>query len=1713
MKPQYIVSGSIFLTVALLCSLGANAQERERGGEPWSDMNYGNFTTLSLEVSPGNIAYKGIAIRLDAGEGGVSEGSEFVLFETDTLRYAGGWFGEQFIDWKAIGLNGEHEIHPSVVGDVVFSNQNGPGWGRPSDGSFVDERVLGKDGVRYGPTVRDWMHWKGLYVDGDRVALKYTVGDTEVLEHPGVEGGAGQRTLSRTINLGPHAQELILQVANQESTQPQLQAFDHPNSPNKQLAFFEGNAFKAKPRGNESAGARFGGDMLAKVANSTGLFAGGDYSITARFRTTKGGTILSLVSKKGAWDANSKSLYVEDGKVVFSVGSDKVVQNEGRVDDGDWHQVSLIGRDKGGSIGLFVDGDFVGDGEVNATGGASGHVVRLGYTTDDFPKQSRFEGDLMDARVYSRALGTEDIERFADTENMRRLGRRLRNDKTIVAWWNMSDLEGNSIEDRSQNDHVARISGEIPSVSQVTVVAMVGGDAGMAWITTAEGDLRLRIPASSESASLKLLFSHVSSTKALDPFIETVQASAAPGDLQSLTKGGAERWPERIMTKGTLGKEDGAYQVDTITPPFENPYQAWLRFGGFDFFGDDSKAALGTWNGDVWIVSGIDDSLENLEWKRFASGLFQPLGIKILNDDVYVLGRDQITVLRDLNGDGEADFYENFNNDAQVTEHFHEFALDLQVGLDGDFYYNKGGRHGADSVVPQHGTLLHVARDGSSTEILARGFRAPNGLGIGPQGEFMTSDNEGHWTPANRINWVEPGRGDDTKFYGYRWGYIEGLDIQGYTPPLCWIPAPIDRSPGTFIWVPDRRWGPLRDRVMTISYGMGQMFHVMYEEIDGVVQGGVVRFPLEFDTGVTRVKFRRRDGQLYTCGLFGWSGNKTESGGFYRVRWTGKDLYMPEEIHIAKDGVSLTFTDPLDAESATDVGNYGIKHWNYEYREEYGSEQFKMDGSEGQDTLQATQAAISADKRTVYLKIPGIREVMQMEIKLNLKAANGTVVRHDIYNTINKMGTKTLNEMMGGGQIFSRKMEKKVGTEGKVSGLAQKLSSLSSNSAAVVDTRLARMPALYVNEGGPPSPFVGAGRFNATWKGYIEADLNQEFVFSLEGRGTARLRINGVEAAVLSGEALASGETVALKSGVNAIQLDYTSPVAGDAAIQVLWESSDVPREPIPATRYWHDEDQAVLHGEQLRDGRGLLAEYRCLTCHTPGDAATTAAFRMPELTMDAPALDSAGQKFNEAWMGRWILDPQAIQADASMPRMFHGDDAAMNAGQSNDIAAYLATLGSVKKNEVSGDLSGTFASGEVFFSELGCIACHRKRGEGLLDEGDTRRTLDYVGAKWKPAALASFLSDPSHDYAWIRMPNFRLTAEESGSLAQFLLANSGADASEAGLATPSGDPVRGRELLASSGCLGCHTLDGAQNVASAPAFERIVASDWLRGCMAETLPGSSAAPDFNMTAAERKALQYFSASDWKSLKRYAPVEFAARQFDNLNCLACHARDGDGDYWSVVLRSLASEAESEESVSVDDFFGEPTATEESVFVSRPPLDWAGEKLRAGWNEQLLAGALDYKPRPLMTARMPGFAAYAEGLAHGLSAEHGFSPDDEPEGRFDSELANTGLELIGIESGFSCVACHAIGEERALVGTETETINFALVPKRLRRSYFDRFLLDPPRLLPGTKMPQFVNSDMTTALKGVFDGDALRQTDAIWNFIVQLSETTTIAKSE
>ena len=507
----------------------------------------------------------------------------------------------------------------------------------------------------------------------------------------------------------------------------------------------------------------------------------------------------------------------------------------------------------------------------------------------------------------------------------------------------------------------------------------------------------LTIPANATPVNFRLAV-----TKGIDDasLIALIQHAQVPLDLSALTHGGPPRWQEAVTTQGIQGKDDGPFATDIITHPESelNPWQSWMRLTGFDFFADGERAAVCTWMGDVWIVDGVaKQPLGELKWHRIATGLFQPLGLKIVNGAIFVTCRDQIAKLHDVNGDGEIDFIECFNNDAQVTEHFHEFAMGLQTDDKGNFYYAKSARHALPAVVPQHGTLLRVSADGSRTDILASGFRAANGVCLNPDGTFFVTDQEGHWTPKNRINLVH-GNGT-SEFFGNMFGYHDVSDESdsAMQQPVVWITNAFDRSPSELLWVPkDAKWGPLNGSLLNLSYGYGRIYTVPFEEVSGVQQGGMCALPMpQFPTGVMRGRFHPRDGQFYGCGMFAWAGNQSQPGGFYRVRSTGKPALQPIGLHFEKGSVRVDFSDALDA-SAEEAARYSVKAWNLKRTANYGSNHID------EHALEVTGAEI-LEARSVRLAVPKLHTTMCIEIACKLKLPAGTDTERVIHGTIHSL--------------------------------------------------------------------------------------------------------------------------------------------------------------------------------------------------------------------------------------------------------------------------------------------------------------------------------------------------------------------------------------------------------------------------------------------------------------------------------------------------------------------------------------------------------------------------------------------------------------------------------------------------------------------------------------------------------------------------------------
>jgi hypothetical protein len=479
------------------------------------------------------------------------------------------------------------------------------------------------------------------------------------------------------------------------------------------------------------------------------------------------------------------------------------------------------------------------------------------------------------------------------------------------------------------------------------------------------------------------------------------------------------RWEQTIVTQGQLGTGGGAYVVDTLTLPDDNPWKSWLRVGGFDFFADGTRAALSTWSGDVWVVSGIDEQLGSLKWRRYAAGLFQPLGLRIVNGQIYVNCRDGLYRLDDLNHDGEADFYAVVNYDVIVTPSFHEFALDLQTDPDGNFYFAKGGAvnpggRGWQTISPHNGTVIRITPDGKQLDVFATGVRAPNGMGAGPDGQITVADNEGTWNPTCRLNYVHAG-----DFLGVVDLAHADTPPADYGDPVCWMPMSVDNSSGGQTWVTSDKWGPFSGRMLHTSYGRCDLFLVTDQTVTvgkgkdekKLVQGGVINFNLPFASGICRPRFNPRDGQLYVTGLKGWQTRAARDGCFQRVRYTGKPVAMASTLTVNDARtVTLTFTAPLDKSLAEDPESYAAERWNYRWTKEYGSKEYKLSNpaQEGHDPATVTAAKMSADGKSVTLTFEEVVPVMQQKLSFDLKTADGQKLEGAVYHTINAVPGSTL---------------------------------------------------------------------------------------------------------------------------------------------------------------------------------------------------------------------------------------------------------------------------------------------------------------------------------------------------------------------------------------------------------------------------------------------------------------------------------------------------------------------------------------------------------------------------------------------------------------------------------------------------------------------------------------------------------------------------------
>ncbi len=1173
-------------------------------------------------------------------------------------------------------------------------------------------------------------------------------------------------------------------------------------------------------------------------------------------------------------------------------------------------------------------------------------------------------------------------------------------------------------------------------------VYLVGAPAGVVLKTDNKGRTTVAIAKGTIAAKFKIVVAE----KPID-----IAALTVSEDFAALTKGGPGLFPQTFEVKGQIDPSAAlkTYAVDLIPLPAENPWKAQTRFGGFDFFSDGKRAACSSWNGDVWIADGIDGDLSKVTWRRFASGMYQTLGLKIVDDVIYTQGRDQITRLRDLNGDGEADSYECFNNDVQITSGFHEFSFDLQTDREGNFYFSKampvlqGGR-GFAPWTENNGTVMKVSKDGSKLEVVAKGFRAPGGVGVSPDGIVTTGENEGSWVPACKITWTKPG---DVTFNGVvpsKWdrgqwlGLLPGAPTD-YSKPLLWLPYYADNSSGSQMWVPEKtQWDPRHaGEMLHLSYGKSSVFRVLREEVNGQVQGGAYRLNIDVSAAVMRARFNPKNGQLYLIGFRGWQTNGRDA--FQRVRYTGVTVPQPTELHAHKNGLLIRFSAALDAKTAEDPQRYSVSKWNYVWGPQYGSGRFSIDqrdaaaeekaitvASKGAvnniDTVTVGAAKLLEDGRTVFLYIPKMTPAMQMELKLDLQDPKGAQVRETIYSTV--------HAMTGDFQVPGIRWEDikiadsvPVGQPGLI---------LSFN-AETTDTLRVDQLALNTPAGTPPSVFMGGREYDSAFQGTLVIPERDAYTFSIEGTGTASLKIDGK---VIASGALPFTATspLTLAKGAHQIYASFHSNKDGEGRIRLMWSSPQFRTEPVPASAFRALPGAEVESWGKVRAGRELFAAAQCIRCHQPRGRMPNEA--MPELFETAPDFANAGNRYEAGWLQKWIAEPQ-------------GRCPTVASDKAGDIAAYLASL-------KEAGWTSTNVPAEAKSVAEGAALVEKLHLDFWTEPLTKSRTLTAGG-------LVEKLMDPAKHHADTVFPDVRLTKAEATAIAALIRSKQ-----PAAPAVTGGGNVEAGKAAFTAACASCHDAKNAP-APTAISLEEVTRRDWtVKGCVADN---RGKAPDLHLSGEEKALLVGFRNADRDvgvaSLRRYSPAEYVASQMKRLNCVQCHAGAGESKI--------------------------------------PDLTFVGEKLDRDWLTGLFSGK-HAKIRPWMEARMPAFASRAANLSLGLAERQGVTlKNDVPAAK--PEMVAVGAKIAGAE-GYSCIACHDAGSKKALQVFEGQGPNLQTAGERLRYDYYQRWVHWPQRISPTTIMPRYTKDRDTGVQDTTFNGKAEQQFEAVWHWVKTLNDAPT-----
>ncbi len=460
----------------------------------------------------------------------------------------------------------------------------------------------------------------------------------------------------------------------------------------------------------------------------------------------------------------------------------------------------------------------------------------------------------------------------------------------------------------------------------------------------------------------------------------------------------ARRWPQTVTTSIQLALTDtNGLALDAMAVPEVNPWARRVRAADVAFLSPD-RAAVVTYEGDVWLVDGFDRKEGGtLTWQRYSSGLYEPLALVEADGRLVVATKNGLVRLRDRDGNGEADWFENFNDHLIQSRSTRAFPLDLDRAPDGSFFLTQGGITTPSGIpsggtgTPHSGAILRIAADGRTSQLFAAKAREPFVTVHPVTGEVTATDQQGHYTPSSVVYHVRP---------GYEFGFPDKNPVR-IDPPLTWIPHEQDPSSASQEWLVGDGMGSWNGRLLHLSYNTGRLLLVTPDFTAPVPQGAVIPLGVRTELPLLHARMHPHGDAAILAGFQIWGSRAPTHSGLVRLRPGQSPITTALAARSAPDGVILTFDAPLDHASLTPE-RVTVRLWNYQRSSAYGSGRFALDGESGTTPWGVAQVVPSADGHSVFVHLPGLPAAMQVEVRHDFLRTDGVPVRGEAFFTVHQ---------------------------------------------------------------------------------------------------------------------------------------------------------------------------------------------------------------------------------------------------------------------------------------------------------------------------------------------------------------------------------------------------------------------------------------------------------------------------------------------------------------------------------------------------------------------------------------------------------------------------------------------------------------------------------------------------------------------------------------